>query len=35
MEVIMSFFPELNINVKTTYYKDKKFPYFPVLPTKL
>ena len=28
MEVIMSFFPELNIKVKTTYYKDKKFPYF-------
>lgn len=28
MEVIMSFFPELNIKVKTTYYKDKNFPYF-------
>ena len=28
MEVIMSFFPELNIKVKTSYYKDKKFPYF-------
>ena len=28
MEVIMSFFPELNIKVKITYYKDKKLSYF-------
>ena len=25
MGVIMSFFPELNIQVKTAYYNDKKF----------